>query len=104
MTDCEAVMNQLRKIPLFADLKDDDKICIEETEEWWLPAGTMLVEEGQQPEHFFVLLEGEISFWKKHANQDIVVGRSRRVRFLAKSRCYLAPLTGYPGAPSATAG
>ena len=97
-------MNQLRKVPLFADLKDDDKICIEETEEWWLPAGTMLVEEGQQPEHFFVLLEGKISFWKKHANQDIVVGRSRPGAFFGEVPLLLGTLTGYPGAPSATAG
>jgi CRP-like cAMP-binding protein len=84
MTDREEVMNLLRKVPLFADLKDKDKICIEETEEWWLPAGKMLVEEGQQPEHFFVLLEGEISFWKKHADQDIVVGRGRPGAFFGE--------------------
>lgn len=77
-------MNQLRKAPLFADLKDEDKVCVEETEEWWLPAGKTVVEEGQQPEHFFVLLEGEISFWKKYADQDIVVGRSRPGAFFGE--------------------
>jgi hypothetical protein len=65
MTDSEAVMNLLRKVPLFANLKDEDKVCIEETEEWRLPAGEMLVEEAEPAEHFFVLLEGEISVaWK----------------------------------------
>ena len=72
MTDTETVMNLLRKVPLFASLKDEDKVCIEETEEWRLPAGEMLVEEGKHAEHFFVLLEGEISVWKKHADQEIV--------------------------------
>jgi hypothetical protein len=33
MADDEAVMTLLRKIPLFAKLKDEDKVCIEETEE-----------------------------------------------------------------------
>jgi hypothetical protein len=47
MTDSEAVMTLLRKVPLFANLKDEDKVCIEETEEWRLPAGEMLVEEGE---------------------------------------------------------
>ena len=42
MTDTETVMNLLRKVPLFASLKDEDKVCIEETEEWRLPAGEML--------------------------------------------------------------
>ena len=69
MTDTEAVMNLLRQVPLFASLKDEDKVCIEETEEWRLPAGEMLVEEGKRAEYFFVLLEGEMSVWKKHAEQ-----------------------------------
>ena len=47
MTDCGAVMTLLRKVPLFANLKDEDKVCIEETEEWRLPEGQLLVEEGK---------------------------------------------------------
>ena len=70
-------MNLLRKVPVFASLKDEDKVCIEETEEWRLPAGEMLVEEGKHAEYFFVLLEGEISVWKKHADQEIVLYRAR---------------------------
>ena len=84
MTDSEAVMNLLRKVPLFASLKDEDKVCIEETEEWRLPAGEMLVEEGKHAEHFFVLLEGEISVWKKHADQEIVVYRARPGAFFGE--------------------
>jgi CRP-like cAMP-binding protein len=84
MTDSEAVMNLLRKVPLFANLKDEDKVCIEETEEWRLPAGEMLVEEGKHAEYFFVLLEGEISVWKKHADQEIVVYRARPGAFFGE--------------------
>ena len=40
-------MTLLRKVPLFANLRDEDKVFIEETEEWRLPAGEMLVEEGE---------------------------------------------------------
>ena len=54
MTDSEAVMSLLRKVPLFANLKDEDRVCIEKTEEWRLPAGEMLVEEGKHAEYFFV--------------------------------------------------
>jgi hypothetical protein len=46
MTDTEAVMTLFRQVPLFANLKDEDKVCVEETEEWRLPAGEMLVEGG----------------------------------------------------------
>ncbi len=79
-------MNLLRKVPLFASLKDEDKVWIEETEEWRLPAGEMLVEEGQHAEHFFVLLEGEISVSKKHGDQEIVVARYRPGAFLSAKR------------------
>ena len=41
-------MNLLRKVPLFANLKDEDRVCIEDTEEWRLSAGEMLFQEGQQ--------------------------------------------------------
>ncbi len=84
MTDSEAVMNLLRQVPLFASLKDEDKVCIEETEEWRLPAGEMLVEEGKHAEYFFVLLEGEISVWKKHDDQEIVVARNRPGAFFGE--------------------
>ena len=84
MTDSEAVMNLLRKVPLFANLKGEDKVCIEETEEWRLPAGEMLVEEGKRAEYFFVLLEGEMSVWKKHAEQDVVVARNRPGAFFGE--------------------
>ena len=77
-------MNLLRKVPLFANLKDEDKVCIEETEEWRLPAGEMLVEEGKHAEYFFVLLEGEIVVWKKHGDQEIVVYRNRPGAFFGE--------------------
>ena len=77
MTDTETVMNLLRQVPLFANLQDEDKVCIEEAEEWRLPAGEMLFQEGQHAEHFFVLLEGDIVVWKKQGDQEIVVARNR---------------------------
>jgi signal transduction histidine kinase len=84
MTDTEAVMNLLRKVPLFANLKDEDRVCIEETEEWRLPAGEMLVKEGEPAEHFFVLLEGEMSVWKEQGDQDIVFAPNRPGAFFGE--------------------
>ena len=85
-------MTLLRKVPLFADLKDEDKVCIEETEEWRLPAGEILFQEGQHAEHFFVLLEGEIVVWKKQGDQEIVVARNRPGAFFGE----IALLLGTP--------
>ena len=77
-------MNLLRQVPLFANLKDEDKVCIEETEDWRLPAGELLVKAGEPAEHFFVLLEGEISVSKKHGDQEIVVARYRPGAFFGE--------------------
>jgi len=84
MTDSEAVMNLLRKVPLFANLKDQNKVCIEEAEGWQLPEGDLLVKAGESAEHFFVLLEGEISVSKKHGDQEIVVARYRPCAFFGE--------------------
>ena len=84
MTDTETVINLLRKVPLFAKLKDEDKVCIEEAEEWQLPEGELLVKPGESAEHFFVLLEGEITVSKKHGDQEIVVARYRPGAFFGE--------------------
>ena len=73
-------MSQLRKIPLFANLKEEDDVCIENTEEWRLAAGEMLFQEGERAKHFFVLVEGEISALKKHG----VVARNRAGAFFGE--------------------
>jgi signal transduction histidine kinase len=84
MTDCEVVVTLLRKVPLFANLKEEDKVCIKETEEWRLVPGEMLLQEGEHAEYFFVLLEGEISVWKKHGDQESVVARNRPGAFFGE--------------------
>ena len=84
MTDSEAVMTLLRQVPLFANLKDEDKVCIEETEEWRLSEGELLVKAGEPAEKFFALLEGEISVSKKHDDQEIVVARYRPGAFFGE--------------------
>ena len=84
MTDTETVMNLLRQVPLFANLKDEDKVCIEETEEWRLSEGKLLFKAGEPAEHFFVLLEGEISVSRKHGDQEIVLARYRPGAFLGE--------------------
>ena len=70
-------MVQLRKVPLFANLNEEEKACLEQTEEWRLAAGEILLKEGEQAKNFFVLLEGEMSVWKEHADQDIVFAPNR---------------------------
>jgi signal transduction histidine kinase len=84
MTDWPELMTRLRQVPLFADLKEEDSACIEQTEEWRLATGEVLVKEGEPAGHFFVLLEGEISVSKRHGDQQIVVARYRPGSFFGE--------------------
>ena len=77
-------MTQLRRVPLFANIKDEDDVCIEQAEEWRLPAGEVFVRERDPLEHFFVLLEGEVSLTKEYGDQQIVVARYRPGAFFGE--------------------
>ena len=58
MTDSEAVMNLLRKVPLFANLKDEDKVCIEEAKNGSFPVVKCSFRKGKHAEHFFCSSRG----------------------------------------------
>ncbi len=77
-------MTELRRAPLFADLKDEDSVCIEHAEERRLNAGEVLVKEGEPAENFFVLLEGEVSVAKKYGDQQVIVARYRPGAFFGE--------------------
>ena len=83
-TSPDLLFDQLRSIPLFSDLRDADRGCIQSAAERTLAAGEMLVAEGTPATHFFVLLEGEISVTKKYGDQRIVVARYRPGAFFGE--------------------
>ena len=97
-------MNLLRKVPLFANLKDEDKVCIEETEEWRLSAGEMLIKEGKHAEYFFVLLEERSLSGRNRVTKKSLSLATDLACFSAKSRCYSGRLTCCPYAPRTIAG
>jgi signal transduction histidine kinase len=64
----DTVLNAtLRKVPLFAELKDDELRCVEQGEELWLSAGEEFITEGEPAENFYELLEGQVRVTKKLA-------------------------------------
>jgi signal transduction histidine kinase len=77
-------MIQLRGVPLFANVEDEESVCIEQAEEWRLPAGEVFVGERDPLEKFFLLLEGEVSLTKKYGDQQIVVSRYRPGTFFGE--------------------
>ena len=97
-------MNLLRKVPLFANLKDEDKVCIEETEEWRLPAGEMLFRRGSMRSIFLFSSRERSASGKNTLTKKSLSLATDLARFSAKFRCYLARLTCCPVAPRAIAG
>ncbi len=57
----QATLQQVRSAPLFAGLTDAQLECIEPGEVIDVPAGTVLVSEGERSPFFFVMLEGEVA-------------------------------------------
>lgn len=82
--DFEELMTELRKVPLFANLKDEDDVCIEQADGRRLAAGEILVKEGDASQNFFVLLEGEVSVAKKYGDRQVVVARYRPGAFFGE--------------------
>ena len=83
-TDSDLLLEQLRRVPLFEDLKEEDRVCIEQAEERTLAAGEILATEGATAKNFFVLLEGEVSVSKLYGDQRVVVARYRPGAFFGE--------------------
>jgi signal transduction histidine kinase len=62
------LLSQLRQIPLFQQVKEQDLDCLGEVEVIEAPAGSVLVERGEQHLYFWVLLEGEARATKPEAD------------------------------------
>ena len=104
LTDVDVLLQQLRRVPLFAELKDEDRVCFDHAEERMLAAGELLVREGETADKFFVLLDGEISVSKAYGSDRVVVARYRPGAFSAKCpSCWTCP-TSSPRGRNATAG
>jgi signal transduction histidine kinase len=68
----------LRKVPLFADLSDDDleRLC-RMVDELRLPAGAHLFEEGEPGDKAYVIQDGQIEILRKSGGRDIQVAIRR---------------------------
>ena len=57
--------NALRQVPLFAQLKDNELIYLEQGEELWLLPGEEFITEGAPADNFYVLLAGQVRVTKR---------------------------------------
>ncbi len=69
-----ATLQQVRSIPLFSGLDDAQLGCIEPGEVIDLPAGTVLVSEGERSPFFFVVLAGEVRLSRAYDRQTVLMG------------------------------
>jgi signal transduction histidine kinase len=63
----------VRKMPIFAGLSDEQLDCIAPGEIINLPAGVVLFTEGNAPEFFYMILSGEVQFWRSYDRQDVLM-------------------------------
>jgi signal transduction histidine kinase len=70
----DATLQLVRSAPLFAGLTDAQMGCIEPGEVIEVPAGTVLVPEGERCPFFFVVLEGEIRLSRTYDRQSVLMG------------------------------
>jgi signal transduction histidine kinase len=74
MTMDQTTLRLVRSTPLFSKLTDDQLECIEPGEIIDLPAGTVLVPEGERYPFFLVVLEGEIRLSRTYDRQSVLMG------------------------------
>ena len=72
-TNTAATLDSLRRLPLFAHLTDHDSACVEGGQTLRFAAGEIIVREGEPAEHFFVVLEGNVSASKNFGEQEAVI-------------------------------
>ena len=71
-----AVIDTLRKVPLFSELPDDGLAWISERgEEVRLEAGTKISAQGDPPDGLYVVLEGETEWTREVAGQEVIVAK-----------------------------
>jgi signal transduction histidine kinase len=68
-----ATLLKVRSVPLFSKLTDAQLACIEPGEVIDVPAGTVLVLDGQRYPFFIVVLEGEVRIVRDYDNQTVLM-------------------------------
>ncbi len=82
-------LQEVRSIPLFATLTDDQLGCLDEGEIIEAPVGTILASEGERTGFFHVLLEGEVRATRTYDRQSILLGVNKPGNYLGETMLLL---------------
>ncbi len=70
-----------RQVPLFAKLTDEHLDSIAQGTDVWLQPGDRVATEGDPPDNFYLLLEGQVEWTRKVGQQDVYVVTYQAVTF-----------------------
>ena len=69
----EPITERLRRVPLFAHLKEEEFAAIVQGTEIWLRPGEYIAHEGDPPSDFYVLLDGQVEWTRRVGSQQVYV-------------------------------
>ena len=73
-----SLIEELRRLPLFASLTDDQIYCLEGAREQRLAPGEIAAKEGDPAEYFSVLIEGELRITRQYGKQEILMATHKQ--------------------------
>src|SRR5882762_816604 len=82
-------LKQVRTVPLFSTLSDEQLGCIEAGEIIEAPAGTVLASEGEQTGLFHVLLEGEVRITRVYDRQTVLMAVTKAGNYIGETMLLL---------------
>jgi signal transduction histidine kinase len=72
----QELIAQLRKVPIFSTLKDDELHCIEGVQEIYIEKDEVLARQGEAAHFFWILLDGELRLYQSLADgSDVMMGK-----------------------------
>ena len=78
-------LDELRRVPLFADLSEEDlEQLYEMAKTISIPAGELVFEEGSPGDALYVVLDGELEVSKRQGGQDVVLAVRRAGEFIGE--------------------
>ena len=79
------MLDELRRVPLFAGLAEEDlERLYQMAETVFIPAGQLVLQEGEPGDALYVVLDGELEITKRQGGQDILLAVSRAGEFLGE--------------------
>jgi signal transduction histidine kinase len=79
------MLDELRRVPLFAGLSEEDlERLYQMAETVSVPAGQLVLQEGDPGDALYVVLDGELEITKRQGGQDILLAVSRAGEFLGE--------------------